>query len=91
MVPNAPIALEDIDKKILGATLERNMVSLAALGRYVGTTDWSRLVSSVKKLQANNLVQVSGNIWDEKDSPYATVGINPSTRSFVYDVLRQSA
>jgi ribosomal protein L2 len=80
--------LNDTERKILAATLERSMVSGAELARYAGTSDWKNLADAVKNLQANKLVEVSGNILDVKEFPYATIGVVPSNRHYLYDVLK---
>jgi len=83
------MALNDLQKKILAATLERSMVSGAELTKFTGTSNWNELAEAVKSLQSQDLVEVSGNIWDEKDFYYTTIGVRPSAKRYAYDILQK--
>lgn len=81
------INLSDLERRILAAIVERSMMSGAELFKYGGTSDYKDLANALRNLQSNKLLDVSGNIWDEKDFPYVTVGVVPSARGYVQDVL----
>ncbi len=83
------ITLSDIERRILAVTAERSMISGAELAEYAETTDWKVFADALKSLQAKGLLEVSGDVWNVKNLPYATIGILPSARSHVYQVLRK--
>lgn len=84
-----PINLSAMEKIILEATLSRSMVSGADLVRVAETSDWQALSDAVKNLKSHELVEVSGNILNLKEFPYATIGVVPSKRHYLNEVLKQ--
>ena len=85
-----PPKLNDIERRILSAVLDRSMMSGAELYRYARTSDWNELMSSVRNLQSQQLIEISGDPWSERNFAYASFGIRPSAKEYLYSVLRQS-
>jgi hypothetical protein len=74
--------------RILAVTLSRTMLSGAELASLMETRDWKALSESLGKLQSEKLLKVSGDLWNVKDLPYATIGVPPSSKEAAYQTLR---
>ena len=76
---------------MLAAILNRSMISGAELMSYTDMTRPDELIKIVRNLHANNLIEVSGDVLNEKMLPYATFGIRPSAREYLIALLREQA
>ena len=81
-------SLTDMEQKILAAALDRSMIRGAELPSYANTTDWKKLADAVQKLASNKLIEVSGDVWNVRELPYATIGVLPSAREYLHGVVR---
>lgn len=84
------MSLGPSELQILAVTFSRTMLSGAELFSLAETADWKALSESLGKLQSEKLLKVSGDLWNVKDLPYATIGIPPSSKDAAYRILREA-
>jgi hypothetical protein len=82
----APPALTAEAKTILRLVLERKIIRGGELMRFAGLKNADELVSPVKELMSEGLIQVTGDISDDM-IPFATFGTRPSDQSYLRFVL----
>ena len=83
------ISLSEMERQILAAALDRSMVSGAELASVANTTNWKAIAEAVQKLSANKLIEVSGDVYNLSELPYATIGVVPSSREYLHGVLHK--
>ncbi|MEA2936585.1 MAG: hypothetical protein QOG83_1998 [Alphaproteobacteria bacterium] len=83
--------LSDMEQRLLSAILTHPNIGGAELMRYAGVSRSEDLIQPVRKLQANNLIEVSGDVFNEKMLPYATFGYRPSAKEYLHFVLQQQS
>jgi len=69
--------------------LERSLIGGAELTHRVDLDDPNQLIAVVRKLQAQDLIEVSGDVLNETRFPYAMIGIRPSAKEYLYSILKQ--
>jgi hypothetical protein len=85
------LTLSEPEQRVLEAILNRSMIGGAELMNHTDMIRPDELIKIVRSLHANNLIEVSGDVLNEKMLPYATFGIRPSAREYLMALLRQQA
>jgi hypothetical protein len=75
--------------QLLGIILDHSQLPGGELMRHAGMKLPEDLLEPVKELQANDLIDVSGDISDAYRVPFAVFGARPSSRDYLYQLLKQ--
>jgi hypothetical protein len=91
--PMRPPNIPDLDPmaiRVLQILLERSNIAGAELMRSAGVTTATDLMNPINQLRKEQLIQVSGDIANERTFPFASFGIRPSAKEFAYYLARAS-
>jgi len=85
----APPQLGEHALRVLRVILANKVVRGADLMRRSGLRDPGELHSAVKQLLDNDLIEVTGNVFDVSAIPLATFGFRPSELRYLQMVAQQ--
>jgi len=81
--------LSDLALLVLKIVFDRGMIGGAELVKYANLKQPGDLMIPIKELQSQDLIEVSGDISNENRLAFATFGIRPSKKGYLYSVLQQ--
>lgn len=80
--------LSDVAREVLELIVRHNVVDGSSLMSHMGVKRRDELVKSIRELESLDLIEVGGPITSE-ELPFARFGVRPSTKDYLYRMLKQ--